>query len=334
MQRRWRRPFTILDAMILIAASAVGLALARAIIHDAPRLWPSPTWVVQPVTYFLLTWTTAFIPLRLRSPRPPLGRLMLQPGMAACCAATILVCIQLIAWATIEVPNWERNALSTVIRFWRIDSNHPGPAVAMTLILVAALALGSGVYWMDPEILESRLGLPPTEIRQFMREVAQARAARGGVVQSGDARSLPAPLTRRRWALVNLLDHFLPLMTLGAAAATFRHRRRRSRRAMRHVGTLTTAVVGMFVGVSLINEYVDRRFPALWIGYGHNLLEHLWWFLGEDTSLGVVALWCVLAIGRHWRTSPDWTDRLGRAIGIAWVLRAILGVLLKYAFVL
>jgi hypothetical protein len=141
--------------------------------------------------------------------------------------------------------------------------------------------------------------------------------------------SIAASLARWRNESVRLLDRFLPFVTLGAAGATFRHLRARSRRGVRHIGRLTTAVTAIFVGVCLVNEYVLRRFTLLWAGYSHNPFDFLWWNLGADTCLGVVALWCVLAIGRCWRAAPEWTDRLGRAVGIAWVLRAVLGILLR-----
>ncbi len=193
------------------------------------------------------------------------------------------------------------------------------------LIILAAIGIGMGVYWIDQEVLESWLGLPDSVFPGL---------GHGRPFLDTQSNTIAASLTRWRLALVHFLDRFLPFVTLGAAAATFRHRGSYSRRSLRHIGTLTTAVTAIFAGISLANEYVLRKFPALLGGYSHNPLDTVWWFLGEETSLGVVALWCILAIGRRWRPAPDWTDRLGRGVGAAWVLRAVLGVLLKYAFFL
>jgi hypothetical protein len=137
-------------------------------------------------------------------------------------------------------------------------------------------------------------------------------------------------LERGRGVLVDFGGHLLPFVTLGAAAATFRHRAARSRSALRRVGVLTTAVASIFVAVSLVNEFVLRRFETLESGYRHNSFDSIWRDLGEDTSLAIAAFWGVLALGWRWRAAPDWTDRIGRAVGAGWIAYAILGVLLRY----
>jgi hypothetical protein len=80
--------FTLSDAMILVAATAVGLAMARAydpMFSGAPHAkfvklaWGAPAGVVS-------AWGLAVIVLRLRRPRPRVRRLLRQPGMVACCA--------------------------------------------------------------------------------------------------------------------------------------------------------------------------------------------------------------------------------------------------------
>ena len=65
-RRRRCRPFTIRDAIILVGASAAELALARRIFGDAQVMPRSPMRVARPIACFLLAWTLAFIPLRLR----------------------------------------------------------------------------------------------------------------------------------------------------------------------------------------------------------------------------------------------------------------------------
>lgn len=133
------RPFTILDAMILVAATAVGLALARTIVGDAIMMPRSPMWVARPITYLLLAWTLAFLPLRLRNPRPPLRRLMRQPGMVACAAVAVVVLIDATSWGTYWAKAGPRTAGLMLERFWRGHSQHPGPAVAVAWL---GLALG------------------------------------------------------------------------------------------------------------------------------------------------------------------------------------------------
>ena len=118
--------------MILVAATGVGLVLAKTIIGDAISMPRSPMWVARPITYFLLAWTLAFIPLRLRRPRPTLSRLMLQPGMAACCAVAVVTLMDGISWGIYGLKIDPKYATSMVSRYWRGVSDHLGPAVVAT----------------------------------------------------------------------------------------------------------------------------------------------------------------------------------------------------------
>jgi hypothetical protein len=93
------RRFNMADGLIVIAAIAASLALLR----DAP--WPSHVFIggnfsyygetplavrmAMRATYVLIPWTVAVFLMRLRRPRPPLRRLVLRPGMAACGAVTL-----------------------------------------------------------------------------------------------------------------------------------------------------------------------------------------------------------------------------------------------------
>jgi hypothetical protein len=36
-------------------------------------------------------------------------------------------------------------------------------------------------------------------------------------------------------------------------------------------------------------------------------------------GVAVMGVWLCLAVGRRWRAEPSWVDRLGRALGMAWV---------------
>jgi hypothetical protein len=95
------RPFTLGDAMILIIALGLGLALARPdILSIAQGTYSVPhssirtqTGVVQlgglynlVVLSFLIFLLPALLILRLKRPRPQLRSTMGQPGFAACAA--------------------------------------------------------------------------------------------------------------------------------------------------------------------------------------------------------------------------------------------------------
>jgi hypothetical protein len=98
------RRFTLVDAIVLIAATAIGLAPIRYFVADgfgeaisAPASWEfvavialDAYWILTPL---LLTWTLALWLLRLRQPRPRFRRLVRQPGMAATTAILLTVLI-------------------------------------------------------------------------------------------------------------------------------------------------------------------------------------------------------------------------------------------------
>jgi hypothetical protein len=97
------RPFTIVDAMILIAATAVGLGVIRdwtapvftyvLRTHEVPS--PSGLLMIAELTLvpILFYWTIAVVGIRLRRPRPSLRRLGRQPGLVACLAVILATLI-------------------------------------------------------------------------------------------------------------------------------------------------------------------------------------------------------------------------------------------------
>jgi hypothetical protein len=99
-----RRRFTLIDATVLIAATAVALVPVRyafsfGLVQGLPATWDVEsgasfafglTWIVTPL---LITWSVALWILRLRQPRPRLRRLFRQPGMAA---TTAILCALLL----------------------------------------------------------------------------------------------------------------------------------------------------------------------------------------------------------------------------------------------
>jgi hypothetical protein len=86
-----------MDGMILTAALAAGLSLMR-------LCWPSTTrfsahavreWASGTAGAAMIPCTLAFVLIRLLTPRPRIDRLMCQPGMAACCAASVAITVAL-----------------------------------------------------------------------------------------------------------------------------------------------------------------------------------------------------------------------------------------------
>ncbi len=44
------------------------------------------------------------------------------------------------------------------------------------------------------------------------------------------------------------------------------------------------------------------------------------YFLPRSCGSGVASAWLILALSGHWRTEPSWIDRLGRALGVGWIM--------------
>lgn len=101
-----RRLFNLMDAMVLVAATAAGLGIARGIrdalwkLHASvnvgsvgPALILAARWTVLAYP-FLVAWTIALLLLSLpRRFRPSPGDLLNQPGTAACGAAAMAITI-------------------------------------------------------------------------------------------------------------------------------------------------------------------------------------------------------------------------------------------------
>lgn len=123
------RRFTIGDAMILVAAAGIGLALTRGVTTfmvrnlataPVPRLdsWAGwrlflfgPNQLLKNFARFanlvflqhLIWFVLASVLIRLRPPRPPLRSLWRQPGFATC-AAPVLVFVALLPVGLLPVP--------------------------------------------------------------------------------------------------------------------------------------------------------------------------------------------------------------------------------------
>jgi hypothetical protein len=188
------------------------------------------------------------------------------------------------------------------------------------LILAVSVAMAAFVASLPPRGLEEALSLGETQA-QFEDGYALMAEERGAAY----VRALGHPwwgsedLTMRRVVVSEWITRSLPVVALGLAVATFRHRVSWSRRALRRVGILSTAMAGLGVMVGLANEYVLRRFDVLERGYRHNTFDTVWHDLDFDIGYALLAIWAVLALGRRWRTSANWHDRLGRVAGASWI---------------
>lgn len=98
-----RRRFTLADAMVLVAATALGMVPARQFLAEvhfnvswelAPaNVLRAAALAVAAATPCAATWTLALLPLRLRSPRPDRRRLVRQAGFVAAGTAGLIIAL-------------------------------------------------------------------------------------------------------------------------------------------------------------------------------------------------------------------------------------------------
>ncbi len=164
------RPFTLLDAMILVAATAaagpglrwVGRFLEPDNLPDLLYQLPARgefgafglvLVVLSPPV--AVAWTVAAIPLRLRRPRPPWRRLGRQPGWVAACSAVPGMAV-LALGVGVNVLGWGGSV------FYLDDIEMSlfvlAPSLAGATVLGAWMALVLGRRWRAEASWLDRLG--------------------------------------------------------------------------------------------------------------------------------------------------------------------------------
>jgi hypothetical protein len=112
------RKFLLSDAIVLVAATAVGLDLVKPFSAAmTPVRWTPPfpfgsrflgwiegVWVgLVLASHFAVAWTLAILGLRLRRPRAPWRRLVRQPGLVAGLMVASVLVLRLLGFATMCV---------------------------------------------------------------------------------------------------------------------------------------------------------------------------------------------------------------------------------------
>lgn len=155
------RRFALVDGMILVAATGVGVALLRPYLASfkRPNFVNSPSMRAIETTYGIWStvaacWMLALLVIQSRRPRPPLGRLVRRPGHVACCVAAVAL-----AWGALHglveylclKPGWA--SFYSFQQTWIAASVPIGPAVEGAWIVLAL----SGRWRNDPGWVD-RLG--------------------------------------------------------------------------------------------------------------------------------------------------------------------------------
>jgi hypothetical protein len=105
------RPLTLLDVMILVAATGVGFHFCRASMDR--QLVETKSWTtINLASFVAASWTISVLAIRLVPPRPGFRRLMRQPGTVACLIVAIVIAVKALYCGVIGAvappikPNW------------------------------------------------------------------------------------------------------------------------------------------------------------------------------------------------------------------------------------
>src|SRR5947209_1686828 len=88
--------FTLLDAMVLIAATAFGLAISMGNLRAMSPALPPVIRALLAIVPCAGTWTIALALLYLRRPRPSIHDISRRPGSLACGAAMLAFSFRLL----------------------------------------------------------------------------------------------------------------------------------------------------------------------------------------------------------------------------------------------
>ena len=88
------------------------------------------------------------------------------------------------------------------------------------------------------------------------------------------------------------------------------------------MATCAFAVALAFVGLPSVVLAPFLGWEAiLWLG----LAEPLWLILPfVFFGPAVLVSWTTLLLGRRWRAESSWVDRLGRAVGVFWIVEGLI----------
>ena len=166
-----RRRFTLLDGMILLAATAVGYAGVHGLelfmddgdfVSRTTEAWIRRQYVNLAlllelvVLPFLMTWTVAVVPLRLLKPRPKFRHMARQPGLMACLVVTMSIGLLAVVVAIGCVSrSWRNIGFDTIVMIMGFELL---PAALGLAVLAAWTTLLLGRRWRAEPSWIDRMG--------------------------------------------------------------------------------------------------------------------------------------------------------------------------------
>jgi hypothetical protein len=354
-----RRKFQLADAMILVAGTAIGwgwmMSIAR-VEKCSPYDWfrsvfaPEPWYDLYAHSYritslamltipLVATMSLALLPIRLIGARPRFRSSTRQPGIIASCAsglAIAFIALPLLIGAVAgglgraglpEMLVDEEGLLSMTM--------YGGLAVLvswMTLFVggrwraeagwVDRLGRSLGLYWILAALaVWAACFLEETTVFPFRMRIFPSESL---IVAFGEATLKLGTISMPVIALVTLT--LLPIRLF--------RRRPKVRQLARQPGlmascasSLAMVLVGLQVAFALLLIAVVDDDGVSWQELIRMLPD---WLLSKETvtqlsrcgGLAVLVSWMTLVVGGQWRATRSRVERLGRAIGVCWILAA------------
>ena len=335
--------------MILVAAAAMGCRTTLSVCHASERSafdefrallldWSAETsWGYAQKPLFLALLATpiitmmslALIPIRLRGPRPQRRRLAHQPGLLAACSAglpIVFVGLPVVVAAPPAGAGWG-SLLELLVSEWKLWYLTILGGLA---VLVSWMTLLVGLHWRAEPSGVDRLG---RTLGIFWIVVGFAVGAGLLILKMGGtdckARSLNPPtatvIGQTMLHIAGVTMPFIAGMTLALIPIRLFGPRPRWHRLAHQPGLLASGAAGLAMAIVGLPAIVVAA--ALGAGW----METLAWLPDEENmallakfgGMAVTASWMTLLVGRRWRAESSWVDRLGRAIGVCWIVAGL-----------
>ena len=352
-----RRRFRLLDAMVLVAATAIGCGLMQAIARAArrspyelyaklvrPALWydlmanSGKILVLTLLTMPLVAMVTlALIPIRLVGTPPQFRRVARQPGLMASCASCVAIAylgLPVVVVALAAGAGW--HGVSRMLADQQqiyFATMHGGLAV-----LVSWMTLFAGGRWHAERSWIDRLGRAVGLCWIVAAVAVSAAFFLVDTMQTHCGIRFPSPtlvaaVGRKILHLATVAIPPVALLTLALIPIRMIGPRPRFRRLARQPGLMATfasgaamALIGLQFVLLLLIAIASDPDTMSWAA----IAEIAEWLLSEEMVLritrcggfAVLVSWTTLLVGRQWRAEPVWTDRLGRVLGVCWILAA------------
>jgi len=184
------------------------------------------------------------------------------------------------------------------------------------MILTAATAVACGfIQWTNLATDFSWLILAGELLKPFQAASLHGSSAKAWIDVLVRANIIPALLAMPFVAMWTLA--LIPIRLLGP--------RPRFHRLAHQPGMMATcafAVALAFVGLPIVVPAPFLGWEAVrWLG---SLSNGFVLFAPSYFGIAVLVSWTTLLLGRRWRAELSWVDRLGRAVGVFWIVEGLI----------